>query len=449
MTVLLYALGVLIFVMALTASIALHEVGHLVPAKRFGVKVTQYMIGFGPTIWSRRKGETEYGFKWIPLGGYVRMIGMFPPRPGEDDTHLRDSSTGAIQTLAEDSRTAGVEVIAPQDADRVFYKLSAPKKIIVMTGGPVMNLVLAIVLFAILLVGFGNPSTPQTTTTIDTVSLCMAPAGSTAGAGATCSPDEQTPAAKAGLQPRDRIVSMDGVPVDDWMTERELIRERAGQTVPLVVERDGELVELEITPAPNEVYELDDQGNVVMGADGQPQTTQAGFIGVTPRQELVPESITAVPAFTWEQFTGSVSALAHLPVRLVDVAQAAFGSQERDPNGPIGIVGVGRLTGEAVSLDSLEVRDKASFIIGILGSLNMFLFVLNLVPLLPLDGGHVAGAIWEALRRRLAALFKRPDPGPVDVTKALPLVYVMSVVLIGMSLLLLYADIVRPIRLRG
>jgi membrane-associated protease RseP (regulator of RpoE activity) len=448
-TTLLYTLGVAIFVVALGASIALHEVGHLLPAKRFGVKVTQYMIGFGPTIASWRRGETEYGIKGVPLGGYVKMIGMFPPRPGEDDQHLRDSSTGAFQTLAEDARRAGAEEIQPGDEDRVFYKLPVAKKVTVMLGGPVMNLLLAIGLFTVLIVGLGDPRAPQITTTVDTVSLCMAPATEAKSATADCDEAARTPASKAGLLPGDRIVAMNGVPIDSWQTERELIRTLADTPVPLVVERDGRRLTLTITPVSNTVYQLDAQGEPVLGPDGTPLTTQAGFIGVSPQTVYQTRPLTAVPSYVWEVFTGSVDALVHLPQRMVDVAQAAFGTEARDPNGPIGIVGVGRITGEAVSLEGFDVREKASLVVGILGSLNMFLFVLNLVPLLPLDGGHVAGALWEGLRRRIAALLKRPDPGPVDVAKALPLVYVMSALLIAMSLMLLYADIVRPIRLGG
>lgn len=448
-TTLLYALGVLIFILVLGFSIALHEVGHLLPAKRFGVKVTQYMIGFGPTVLSWRRGETEYGVKWIPLGGYVRMIGMYPPRAGEDERHLRGSSTGAFQTMSEDARRASAEEIEPGDEDRVFYKLTPWRKMIVMLGGPSMNLVLAVVIFFALIVAVGDPRHPQTTTTIGTVSICMVKAGETAPADGSCPVDQQTPAYRAGVQPRDTVISMNGVRITDWNTERAMIRDLAGTTVPMVVERNGEQLTLSITPVSNDVPALDADGKAVLDANGEPVLTQAGFIGVSPRQELVPGAAADVPGYVWEVFSGSVSALVHLPQRLVDVAQAAFGAEERDPNGPIGIVGVGRLTGEAVSMDVLDIREKTALVLGILGSLNMFLFVLNLVPLLPLDGGHVAGAAWESIRRRLALLRKRPDPGPVDVAKALPLVYVMSVVLVGMSLLLLYADIVRPITLRG
>ena len=113
MTVLAYIVGVLVLAFGVAASIALHEVGHLVPAKRFGVRVTQYMVGFGPTVWSRKRGETEYGIKAIPLGGYIRMIGMFPPRAGEDPTKVRVSSTGRFSQLADEARKASLEEMRP------------------------------------------------------------------------------------------------------------------------------------------------------------------------------------------------------------------------------------------------------------------------------------------------------------------------------------------------
>ncbi len=445
-----YVLGILIVVVVLAASIALHEIGHLLPAKRFGVKVTQYMIGFGPTLWSRTKGETEYGVKWIPAGGYIRMIGMFPPREGEDEHHLRASSTGAFQTLAEDARHASAQEVQPDDEDRVFYKLSVPKKVVVMLGGPTMNLLIAVVLFTILLVGFGDPRERTSTLTVGEVQICMDEGGDSAE---PCVQDSdeglpKTPAFAAGVRPGDEVVSFDGTAISEWEQMRALIRDSTDRTVPLVVERGGEQVELDVTPVENEVARIVD-GEVVVGADGEVETVQAGFLGVTPVQVLVKQPLTAVPGFVADTTVATAGLVVRLPARMVDVAQAAFGSEERDPAGPIGIVGVGRLTGEIAALDDIETQEKAANILGILGSLNIALFVFNLVPLLPLDGGHVAGALWEGLRRQIARLRGRADPGPVDVAKALPVVYVVSLALIAMSLMLLYADIVRPITLRG
>jgi len=142
-----------------------------------------------------------------------------------------------------------------------------------------------------------------------------------------------------------------------------------------------------------------------------------------------------------------VEIIISLPQRMVDVAQAAFGAEERDPNGPISVVGVGRIAGEIASLDTIPVVDRVANITGVIASLNVALFVFNLIPLLPLDGGHIAGALWEGLRRRLAKLFGRPEPGPVDTARLVPITLVVVVVLGAMSALLIYADLVNPIRL--
>lgn len=127
----LYVAGVVIIAVGIALSIALHEIGHLVPAKRFGVRVPQYMVGFGPTIWSRHKGETEYGVKAIPLGGYIRMIGMFPPKSGDAPGTIRTSSTGRFTQLADEARAQSFEEVRPGDEDRLFYKLSVDRKSVV------------------------------------------------------------------------------------------------------------------------------------------------------------------------------------------------------------------------------------------------------------------------------------------------------------------------------
>jgi membrane-associated protease RseP (regulator of RpoE activity) len=195
----LVVVGILLFFVGLMLSIALHEIGHLVPAKLFGIRVTQYMVGFGRTIWSRRRGDTEYGVKAVPLGGFIRMIGMFPPEPGGDPRRLRKASTGPIQALVEDARRAASEEIQPGDEDRVFYRKAWWKKLIVMLGGPAMNVILALLLAAGVLMTFGNPERPVLAPTVSQVSECVIPASEER---ATCEPtDVPAPAAEAGFQP--------------------------------------------------------------------------------------------------------------------------------------------------------------------------------------------------------------------------------------------------------
>jgi membrane-associated protease RseP (regulator of RpoE activity) len=442
-TVLLYILGIVIVVVGLVVSVGLHELGHLLPAKKFGVHVGQYMIGFGPTIWSRRIGETEYGFKAIPAGGYISMAGMYPPAKGDESGAGRNSSTGFMQTMMQDARAASADTVAPGQEDRVFYKLATWKRVIIMLGGPTMNLLIGIVLYAVVLCGFGIS---VGSSTVGSVNECLKSASS---ASTECSPaDEPAPGAEAGLLPGDRILSIDGTPVGNAAEVAAIINASAGTTLSMTIERDGDTQTLQATPRLTERYVTDPvTRNYVKDDNGDRVTEQVGLVGITFADEIVQQPLTAVLPAVGDNVARVAVIIAHLPQRLVDVANAAFGPGERDPEGPIGVVGIGRIAGEITSLDSAPVASRASALISVLASLNIALFVFNLIPLLPLDGGHVAGALWESLRRRGAALFKRPDPGPVDIAKLLPLTIVVSGILALMTVLLVYADIVKPISL--
>lgn len=441
-SVLLFILGVLIILVGLALSIGLHEVGHLVPAKLFGVKVTQYMIGFGKTLFSFRRGETEYGFKAIPLGGYISMIGMFPP--GKDGTAGRNATTGFMQSMAQDARVASMETVAVGEEERTFYKLPVWKRIIIMFGGPFMNLLIGVLLFGVLLMGFG---TPQASTTVGTVSQCVLPSTS---ARQTCqSGDPEGPAAAAGLEPGDTIVSIDGTPITTWAQSTGIIRQSVDRPLTVVVKRDGTEQTLTITPRANTVAKTDASGAVLKDSSGTVLTQSVGFVGIGTVQELVPQPVTSVLPAVGAQTGAVVGVIIHLPQRMVDVWNAAFGSGERDPNGPISVVGIGRAAGELTALNGVPVVDKVYTMIGMLASLNIALFVFNLIPLLPLDGGHIAGALWEGIRRTWAKLFKKRDPGPVDMAKLMPLTFAVVIVLGGMSVLLVYADIVKPVNLFG
>ncbi len=438
-TVLLYLVGILVVVIGLIVSIALHELGHFVPAKLFGVRVGQFMIGFGRTIVSWRRGETEYGFKWIPLGGYISMAGMYPPVAGQA---ARTASTGFFETLVQDARSASADTIVEGEEHRTFYRLAVWKRIIIMLGGPFMNLLIAIVLYAVVLVGFG---VAQPSTTLGSINECVLPATSERQ---ECEPgDPLAPGAEAGLQPGDRIVAIDGATIESWDAVLATVRDSADQPLAFTVERDGRTVQTTLTPLLSERYVIDDRGQIVEGSDGEALTQQVGFVGIAPAYETVQQPVTAVLPAVGDNVSAVVGIILNLPQRMIDVANAAFGPEERDPNGPISVVGVGRIAGEIASIDTIPVVERIAFLTGLMASLNVALFVFNLIPLLPLDGGHVAGAIFEGVRRWFAKLRGKPDPGPIDTAKLVPITLGVVLVLGVMSALLIYADIVKPISL--
>jgi membrane-associated protease RseP (regulator of RpoE activity) len=377
------------------------------------------------------------------------MIGMFPPKPGADPSQLRSSSTGRFSQLMDQARQDSMEEVQPGDEDRVFYKLSVPKKLVIMLGGPTMNLLIAVVLLAGVATTYGmRELTPQ----ISSVSQCVTVQTVGATAPVACKAgDPVAPANKAGLRPGDRILSIGGIRVSTWDQVRAVVRPNGDRTLPLVVERAGKRLALSATPIFTNVPMVDDQGKPVLDAAGTVRTERVGFMGFSPTLELVRQPVTAVPGIVGTAVGQTAGVILRIPQKMVGIAQAAFGSGPRDQNGPMSVVGVGRVAGEVADgqIAGMAGDGVSKFVtlLMLIASLNLALFVFNLIPLLPLDGGHAAGALWEGLKRRIAKLRGRPNPGYVDVAKALPIAYAMSITLIAMSVLLIYADIVNPIKL--
>lgn len=418
--------GVLFFT-AIMVSVALHEIGHLVPAKRFGVRVSRYFVGFGRTLWSTRRGETEYGIKLLPLGGYVRLMGMYPPQP------RRTGDEGRLTKFADEARAVEYDEITDADRGRLLYEKKTWQKIVVMMGGPAMNLLLAFLIFLGITAAYGV-YTP--TLTVSSVSECVIAADS---AELTCADaDPPTPALEAGVEPGDTLVSFNGAELQDWDQMSELIRANGDGEATLVVERDGELVEL---PTVNTAL------NHVADRLDPTRTVEAGFLGVSPEVERVRGGVVETVDQMWTMTGQSLVALAGFPVRVFNVAADLVTGQPRDLNSPVSIVGASRVAGEIGATDQLSTADKAATWLSLLGSVNLFLALFNLIPLPPLDGGHVAAAVWEWIRRTVARLTGRPDPGPVDTAMWLPVTYIVAGALLLGGAVLILADIVSPIQL--
>ena len=436
-------------------SIAFHEAGHFYWARKFGMRVPQFMVGFGPTVFSRRRGETEYGVKAIPLGGYIRIVGMIPPaEEGESKRATR------MRSFIAEVRGQALNDVRPSDGDRVFYKKPWWQRVIVMFAGPFHNLVLAVVFFTVVLVGFGIP---EISTRIAEVPDCVLPAGAeTAGAEDPCripiTPEGErceagapgcalppaSPASRAGLEPGDTILALDGEPVSQetnvgWNRVQEAIRASAGEPVVFTVERDGEQRDLAVTPTENQVY-ADEEGT---------RTQTVGFVGIQPATPDVRQSLTEVPGHLGTIVVRSVDRLIEIPERVPQLFRAAFLGEERDPLGPIGVVGVSRISGEVFAFEGFSGAQKVGYFIQLLAGMNLVLFLFNLLPIYPLDGGHVAGALYEKVRAVAARLRGRPDPGPFDIARLMPVAYAVAGVFLALSLLLLVADVVNPITLAG
>ncbi|TNH25099.1 site-2 protease family protein [Micromonospora orduensis] len=409
-------LGVALFALAILVSVSLHEAGHMVTAKAFGMKVTRYFVGFGPTLWSFKRGETEYGIKGIPLGGFCKIVGM----------------------------TAQDDDVDPADEPRAMWRYPVWKRTIVMSAGSITHFALALIAIWIAAVTLGLPNQNFPTTdaqirqepAVIALSDCVIPDS----APRACAPgDAASPAAQAQLRDGDRITSVNGTPINNYGELLVALRGlKPGDTAKLDYVRDGQPGKTSTVLAQTQRPPLDDP----KGAVAPVAALGVGLVPTTPtRLTYGPgEAFGATADFTRELAVGTVQALQRLPQKVPALWTAITGG-ERDVDTPISVVGASRLGGEAFA-------NKAWLLfVTLFISLNFFIGVFNLLPLLPLDGGHIAIAWFERARSWLYAKIGRADPGRVDYLKLMPFTYV--VILIGgvFTLLTITADVVNPITL--
>jgi len=396
-----FLLGVAIFVVALLISVMLHEAGHFATAKLFGMKVTQFFVGFGQTIWSTKKGETEYGIKAIPAGGFNKIVGM---------TELDE--------------------VDPADEPRSFRRQAGWKRIVVLAAGSFMHFVLALFLLFVVAAGIGL-ETISSTTTIGAIEACVPK-----NVNSSCvSGDPSSPAKKAGLRAGDKIVSISGVPVhNSWNEMGKAIRSLTpGEPATVVVERNGHLVTLHPSFA-----RLDGKGT---------------YLGVAPQTTFKRSGPVSAVSYAarewWTMVAGSAQVAANLPKAVPHLFTDLFSrNRASTPGGQVtGLVGAGDVTGQVVAAH-IGWQPKADLVLLIIASLNIFVGLFNLLPLLPMDGGHIAVVIYERVRAWLARLRGRPDPGPANYRGLIPVSVGVFALLVGVSLLLIVADIVNPIHIQ-
>jgi len=394
-----FVLGIALFVLGILISVILHEAGHFLTAKSFGMKATQFFVGFGPTLWSTVRGETEYGVKALPFGAFVRITGM--------------------TTLDE---------VDPADEPRSMRNKPAWQRAIVMVAGSFMHFALAFVLLLILAIGIGQAN--DNTTTIGSVSPCV-PASLKAFDQGSCTHSQgAAPAKAAGIKPGDKIIAIDGKPVHNWVQLGTAIRAQpAGQPMAVTVERDGQELTLHAVPA------------TVPGRNGS-------YLGIGDAVIFTRSNPIAALTFAGSAFgevlTGSAQAVAKLPAALPDLFAK---DRAKTPAANVSsMVGAADIAGQAVSSGG-GWRYVVSDLLLILISINIFIGAVNLLPLLPLDGGHLAVIFYERIRAWLARLRGKPDPGLVDLQKLIPVSVGVFVLLIGLGVLLMAADIFNPVHL--
>jgi membrane-associated protease RseP (regulator of RpoE activity) len=392
-----FLLGVVIFVFALLISVMFHEFGHFITAKKFHMKVTQFFVGFGQTLWSTMRGETEYGVKALPLGGFVKITGM---------THL--------------------EEVDVADEPRAFSSKPGWQRAIVLVAGSFMHFALAFVLLFLVAVAIGVPGTNS----IGAVSKCVPTSVKALNAGAACVKGQPaSPAERAGIQANDQVISIAGHPVHNWTQLGNVIKaQTVGKPIPVVVDRGGRDVTLTVTPG------------AVPGRHG-------AYLGIEDMafRRLNPFSGIAYAGSTWGQVLElSGEAAGKLPAALPDLFKK---DRSKTAGGDVSsVIGAADDAGQVVEAGG-GWRYTVSDLLLIVISLNIFVGAFNLLPLLPLDGGHLAVVIYERVRSWLARLRGRPDPGLADIRKFIPVSVGLFAIIVGLGLVLIAADIFNPVHL--
>jgi membrane-associated protease RseP (regulator of RpoE activity) len=417
------SIGIVIFALGIIVSVCLHEAGHMATAKAFGMKVTRYFVGFGPTLWSFRRGETEYGVKAIPAGGFVKIVGMTP----QDDD------------------------VEPGDEPRAMWRFPVWKRTVVLSAGSLTHFLLGVAILWGLFAFAPLPDYDRADSAapvVDLVLPCVAvdwTIDQATGQPKACVPgrDPSSAAAQAGLRPGDRITALNGVPVSSWKQMTERVRAAGGQAMTITYVRDGQsLTSPRVTlPLAQRVKQSVDP-NTPVAKITQADLERVGQLGIT---EVVPRRTAGpVAAFglakdqTALMFSGTVTALKQFPQKVPKLWAALTGA-ERDPETPISVVGASRIGGEL-----FQQGEWPTFLL-LLAGLNFFVGVFNLLPLLPLDGGHIAISWFEKARSALYRRLGRADPGRVDYYKLMPVTYAVILLFGGFTLLTVAADIINPI----
>ena len=374
-------LGIVAFVLALLISVMFHELGHFLTARKFGMWVSEFFVGFGRRIWSITRGETEYGIKAIPAGGYCRIEGMTPT----------------------DEMPQGEE-------GRAFIIAPSWKKLIVLGAGSTAHFILGFLLIFSIFFGVGYTTLTPTISKVSKGSV----------------------AESSGFKPGDEIISIDGVKVSQWQNDAQKIAQSKGAVMHFLVKRGGAEIAIDASPAYNK-----DAKRYMLGITTALGTERDGFI----------KSITESSRATWTLTKESAKSLVMIPAKVPQLVRETFFHEKRDPNGLVGVVGAARASGQAVGSDKLNNNERLGTFILLVASLNIFVGLFNLLPILPLDGGHMAVAIADEVWALFARLRRRARPAPIDVNVLTPVTGVVVILLVILTILLVLADIINPVSL--